>query len=159
MAFKPHTGSTNGVQSLLLSGLGLLLSSRRFIGYGILSSASSLELNASKHLGLSVMALDHLDGRAHVLFQPINVGAVLEPERRIGVPETVDGPLTPDAILEQARLLQHLLKRLEVEDRLSVFMAEYVIVGLRVMPPAPQSLEIDAAEWLADGEALACLAR
>ena len=50
------------------------------------------------------MALDHLDRRTHVLFQPIDVGAVLKPERRIGVSETVDGPLPPNAVFLEVHL-------------------------------------------------------
>ena len=50
------------------------------------------------------MALDHLDRRAHVLFQPIDVGAIFQTERWIGVSETVDGALTPNAVFLEVHL-------------------------------------------------------
>ena len=96
--------SANGIQSLLLARLRLLFRCQGLIGCGILSTTGSLKLDASKHLGLPVMALDHLDRCAHVLLQPIDVGAILQPECRIGVPEAVDGALTPDAVFLQVHL-------------------------------------------------------
>ena len=39
------------------------------------------------------MPLNHGDGSPHVLFEPIDVGAVLKPERRIGMAEAVDAAL------------------------------------------------------------------
>ena len=102
--------STYGVQSRLLARLCLLFRSQWLISCGILPATSSLELDASKNFGLSVMALDHLDRCAHVLFQPIDVGAVLQPECHIGVAQAVDGSLSPYAVFQQARFFQHQLE-------------------------------------------------
>jgi hypothetical protein len=39
-----------------------------------------------------VMVLDHGDRGAHPLGEEIGVDALAEPERRVGMPETVGGP-------------------------------------------------------------------
>ena len=47
-------------------------------------------LNADEDAGLTVMAFDHGDGRPHVLLEPVDVGAVLKPEGRIGMAQAID---------------------------------------------------------------------
>lgn len=50
-------------------------------------------LDTDQYAGLAVMALDHGDRGAHVLFEPIDVSAVLKPQGRIGMAEAIDAAL------------------------------------------------------------------
>ena len=50
-------------------------------------------LDTHKNPGLAIMAFDRGDRRSHVLLAPIDIGAVLKPQGRVGMAEAVDAAL------------------------------------------------------------------
>ena len=58
----------------------------------------SFILNALENMSLPVMTFNCLNRRAHVLLEPIDVGAVLKPQGRIGMAEAVDAALVAIAV-------------------------------------------------------------
>jgi hypothetical protein len=54
-------------------------------------SPRRFEPDPDQNIGLAVMAFDHGDGCAYILFEPIDIGAVLQPEGRIGVSQAAEG--------------------------------------------------------------------
>ncbi len=72
----------------------------------LLLSPRCFKLDARQHLGLPVLALDHLHRRAHVLFESIDVGAVLKPEGRVGMTQALDVALSALAVAVKAEIIQ-----------------------------------------------------
>lgn len=50
-------------------------------------------LDTHKNPGLAIVAFDHGHRSGHILLEPIDVGAVLKPQGRLGVPQFVDATL------------------------------------------------------------------
>lgn len=117
----------------------------------------SFILNALENMSLPVMTFNCLNRRAHVLLEPIDVCAILEPECRVGMAEAVDRPFPVHAVKLKARLCKHRIEGFHVDDRFSVLVTENVVVQLRMMAAFSKAFKKTLGKGLADDGSLAGL--
>lgn len=120
---------------------------------------------------LPIVALDHLDARAHVAGEQIDVDAVQEAQRRVRMSKRVWGEPVANMGLVQLREHEELGEQLlegadRTNDALDLFlvagpprarMREDWIVGLGELRSIPQAFKIGLDERLCDDDAAARL--
>ena len=104
------------------------------------------------------MAFDHGHRGPHILLEPVNVGAVLKPQGRIGMAEAIDAALVAVCVAFEPRRLDQGREAGPVGYGFSVLVTEHVVIGLGVVGSFTQAVEVPLGTRLADHQPLACLA-